>query len=109
MGMFEWFDLRTTDSGAAREFYATLLDWEVQESGMVVADGRPWAAVTGDDDEPAPHWLPFVRVADADWATMRAKELGAEVVAGVVQGPAGRFSRIKDPSGAPVALWEPAA
>jgi predicted enzyme related to lactoylglutathione lyase len=48
-------------------------------------------------------------VADADWATMRAKELGAEVVAGVVQGPAGRFSRIKDPSGAPVALWEPAA
>jgi hypothetical protein len=110
-GMFVWFDLRTNDVGEAGDFYEKLLGWNVQgEEGhsMIAGDGGPWAAIAPHESKDAA-WVPYVQVEDVDAATARASELGATVLHEAMDGPAGRFSTIRDTGGAPIALWQPAA
>jgi predicted enzyme related to lactoylglutathione lyase len=101
-----WFSLGTESPDAAREFYRSLLGWEIAENGMVAGGEQPWAAI-----EPAangaPAWVPFVQVDDVDAATERATGLGAAVLREKTRGPAGEFTTIADPAGAPIALWQP--
>jgi uncharacterized protein len=103
---FVWFSLGTQDPGRAREFYASLLDWEIGEEGMVAGRERPWAAIEEGGDGRS-GWLPYVNVPDVDAATERAKELGASLLTEKTRGPAGDFTTIADPTGAPLALWQP--
>jgi predicted enzyme related to lactoylglutathione lyase len=107
-GAFLWFSLDTEDPATAREFYASLLEWEIGEEGMVAGEDRPWAAINasrGRSD--ARGWVPYVQVEDVDRATERARQLGATVLQEKTRGPAGDFATIADPAGAAVALWEP--
>jgi predicted enzyme related to lactoylglutathione lyase len=107
-GAFVWFSLGTEDPATAREFYASLLEWEIGEEGMVAGEDRPWAAINasrGRND--ARGWVPYVQVEDVDRATERARQLGATVLKEKTRGPAGDFATIADPAGAAVALWEP--
>jgi predicted enzyme related to lactoylglutathione lyase len=106
-GQFVWFSLGAEDPGRAREFYSSLLDWEIAEEGMVAGEERPWAAIGG-DGEGTPGWLPYVQVPDVDQATARALELGATVLRDKTRGPAGEYTTIADPTGAALALWQPA-
>ena len=54
-----------------------------------------------------PHWRVYVRVASADAAALRAKELGGTVVAAPIDvGDAGRMAVLQDPTGAVLAVWE---
>lgn len=114
---FVWFDLRSDDGEAARDFYAELLGWPTQdvEAGgpmltMFAGEDGPWGAVA---EPPAAakgaHWLPYVQVDDVDLATTKATELGATVLQERTEGPAGSFVAIADPGGAPIALWQPAS
>jgi uncharacterized protein len=105
MGAFVWFDLRSADTEAARDFYAQLLGWEFGDGGMVMGDEGPWAAIGGGDGA---SWVPYVKVDDLDQATARARELGASVTQERTAGPAGHFTTIADPGGAALALWQPA-
>jgi predicted enzyme related to lactoylglutathione lyase len=50
-------------------------------------------------------WLPYVAVADIESATARATELGARVLLGPREGPAGWRSVIATPAGGEVAFW----
>lgn len=102
---FVWFEFRTSERNSARSFYASLLEWDISDEGMITGDDGPWATLA--DGEGSAHWLPYVQVDDVEAATARARELGATVVQEGVQGPAGLFSTIEDPTGARVALWQP--
>ena len=113
-GKFVWFDLRTKDVGRAGDFYEKLLGWNVQDQeghSMIAGDGGPWAAIAPHTSKEAKDgaWVPYVQVDDVDAATARATELGATVLQEAMDGPAGRYSTIRDTGGAPIALWQPAA
>jgi predicted enzyme related to lactoylglutathione lyase len=108
--MFVWFSLGAPDAGAAREFYRSLLGWQIADTGMVAEGDRPWAAI--EELQPAngsAGWIPFVQVDDVDEATERARGLGATVLREKTRGPAGEFTTIADPARAGIALWQPAA
>jgi predicted enzyme related to lactoylglutathione lyase len=106
---FVWFDLRTQDGAAARDFYAQLLGWDAQEAGgmaMFAGHSGPWAAIAPPPEGAAPAWVPYVQVDDLDEATKKAVGLGATVLQEAAEGPAGRYATIRDAAGAPVALWQ---
>lgn len=105
---FVWFDLRAKDPERAARFYADLLGWKAEANDgmtMFVTGEGPCAGVSKQDDGETA-WVPFVKVDDADGSTRKAVELGAVVLQEAVDGPAGRFSVVRDPGGAPVALWQ---
>ena len=109
-GMFVWFDLRSKDVGGTGDFYEKLLGWNVEgqeEHSMIAGEGGPWAAIVPHESKDDA-WVPYVQVADVDAATARAAELGATVLHEAMDGPAGRYSTIRDTGGAPIALWQPA-
>jgi uncharacterized protein len=109
---FVWFDLRTRDAEASRNFYQELLGWDVSDpiagDGGVRAHGseQPWASVVPDGGENI-GWFPYVQVADLEIATERAKELGPTVLQAATQGPAGTSTPIREPGGAVFALFLP--
>jgi predicted enzyme related to lactoylglutathione lyase len=72
------------------------------------ADG-PWGGLTqlAEDDERRPQWVPCAPVDDLDKALARAVELGATATRPQVNLPQGSVAVIEDPTGAPLALWEP--
>ncbi|MGH3071447.1 MAG: VOC family protein [Gaiellaceae bacterium] len=111
MSEFVWFDLRTADAEGAESFYSDLLGWRIARDAemppMIAGEDGPWALIGGAMLPGGPQWLPYVRVEDLDEATARAEELGAQVLHAKTEGPAGSVTAIADPTGAPVALWQP--
>jgi uncharacterized protein len=114
-GQFMWFDLSTPDASQAREFYAALFGWAITPAGDAkpyqawITDGQqPWAGIVLADAAGA-GWLPYVVVEDLDEAARRAVSLGATVIAGPAEGPAGAAVTIADPGGARLALLKPNA
>ena len=107
---FVWFDLRTTDGQKARRFYEQLLGWQFDAGSgptMMTGGEGPWALVAEGDDAPS-QWIPYVQVEDVDNATRSAVGLGAAVRREKTEGPGGIFTVIADPTGAELALWQPA-
>ena len=113
---FVWYDVTATPghADAVREFYATLLGWTIAPdtnpgpyNGWITDGDQPWASVIEASDATAGRWVPYVRVDDLDVAVDKATSLGATVVAGKAEGPAGTAVTIADPAGAVVALWTP--
>lgn len=107
---FLWFDLSTRDGDTARGFYERLLDWEIADrSGPAAMIGgeAPWGSIS-DSDNGASRWMPYVQVEDVETATAKAVDLGATVLRDKTRGPAGWFATIEDPTGAALALWQPA-
>lgn len=115
-GKFVWFDVTTAAADEVRAFYAELLGWPIAPAedagpyrGWIMDGDAPWAAVVEADDATRGRWLPYVQVDDLDAATKQAAALGATVVQGKTEGPAGTAVTIADPGGALVALWVPRA
>ncbi len=120
-GTFSWADLATTDSDAAKGFYASLLGWEAEDVpipdggvySMQRRGGRDVAAIAPQPQAQReagvpPIWQSYVTVESADATAERAGELGATVHAppfDVME--AGRMAVIQDPQGAFLMLWEP--
>ena len=73
-----------------------VLDWGGGLEGGVVECGTPRAL-----------WLPYVRVSRIHEATERAARLGATVLLGPREGPAGWRSVVAVPDGAEIGLWQP--
>jgi predicted enzyme related to lactoylglutathione lyase len=113
---FVWYDVTATAerSDTVREFYGTLLGWTIAPdanpgpySGWITDGDQPWASVIEANGATAGRWVPYVQVDDLDVAVDKATALGATVVAGKTDGPAGTAVTIADPGGALVALWTP--
>ena len=113
---FVWYDVTAAagDADRVREFYGTLLGWTIGPdtnpgpyNGWVMDGDRPWASVIEAGAATAGRWIPYIQVADLDAAVDKATSLGATVVAGATDGPAGTAVTIADPGGAIVALWTP--
>jgi uncharacterized protein len=117
-GTFSWVDLATSDADAAKSIYSELFGWQSEdmpaERGTYTIfrlDGKDVAACFaqgGDGDGVPPHWNSYVTVEDVDASVSRTGGLGGSVLmpAGDVEG-LGRMGVIADPTGAPLALWEP--
>lgn len=94
-------------------FYNAVFGWSAAPMGpsavLSTPDGVQRAAIVPlPTDMPAPeHWLAYVAVEDVDASTARAQALGATVLAPPQdRGTIGRFSILRDPAGAALALWK---
>jgi predicted enzyme related to lactoylglutathione lyase len=106
-------ELHTGDLSGARDFYAQLLTWRPAridtEHGRYLALGLG-GEITGGVVECAterPLWLPYVEVDRIDLVTERARQIGATVLLGPREGPAGWRTVISAPDAGQVALWQP--
>lgn len=106
-------ELHTGDLARARAFYAELCGWRPE---AVAAQGRSYLAlglgvgVGGGIVEcgtPRSMWLPYVAVEDIAEATAHARRLGASVLLGPREGPAGWRSVVASPAGGEIAFWQP--
>ena len=111
-----WFDLSAPDAGRAREFYSAMFGWAIDPAGAAapyqawITDGQqPWAGITPAGPAAGSCWLPYVMVEDLEEAAKRAVALGATVIAGPADGPAGASVTIADLGGAQLALFKPHA
>jgi predicted enzyme related to lactoylglutathione lyase len=110
-GTFVWFDLHSEKRDAG-DFYTKLLGWNIEPQGdsraMLSAGNGPFAMIVAHGGDQAA-WVPYVQVEDLHDAHMRAVDLGATVLQEPTEGPAGRYSWIRDTGGAPLALFQPSA
>jgi hypothetical protein len=121
-GSFCWAELATTDTKAAKGFYADLFGWTFDDSPMgpgpddvytrLQVSGRDVGALyrmmkEQESQGVPPNWLVYVAVASADDAASKAGALGGRVLA-----PAfavqdfGRMAMLQDPEGATFAVWQ---
>lgn len=113
---FCWYELMTTDLVGARDFYAKVVGWTIEDSGM---EGMTYllgkangAMVVGLMNTPAdaegmpPSWLGYVAVDDVDAVAAKATAAGARIFNGPADVPGvGRFAVLGDPQGAAFALF----
>ncbi len=116
-GRFLWYELMTTDTKAAKAFYAKVMGWEPREAG---APGTSYtlfavgdAVICGLTDlrEDArrvgapPKWIGYVGVDDVDAAADQVKRLGGAVYVPPTTLPGiSRFSVVADPQQATLVL-----
>jgi len=119
-GRFCWIEIGTTDTAAAKKFYAELLDWEPQEVDagpegpytMMRKGGKDVCGLYQLSEQQRsqgvpPHWLSYISVAGADEASRKATSLGGTVLMGPFDVlDVGRMALVQDPTGAMFALWE---
>ena len=112
-GVFAWDELHAADADGAIEFYSGLAGWTaapMMDGYWIFNEGE--TGVAGLSNQGADHggfWLPYL-AADVDASHAKAKELGAEEMMAPESMPeVGRFSILRDPTGAAFGLFEPPA
>jgi predicted enzyme related to lactoylglutathione lyase len=123
-GRFVWYDLMTSDPGAAAEFYGKVAGWGSQPWEGSTPDGKPYMMWTAGEKpvggratlpeeakaQGAPtHWLAYVTVPDTQAIVERTEAAGGSVLmpATTMEG-VGTFAVLKDPQGAVFAPYAPA-
>jgi hypothetical protein len=118
IGTLIGFDLTVDDAEAVKEFYATVVGWEVEPADMGgYTDYFMKAAETGDmvagichargDNAGLPaQWLSYVVVPDLEASLARCAEKGGTVLTEVRDGCEARYCVIQDPAGAVLALMQ---
>jgi predicted enzyme related to lactoylglutathione lyase len=108
-------ELHTADLDGACALYAALCGWRSERVDTAAGAYRaldPGYGLSGGVVECGtgrPLWLPYAEVDDAAAATRRAEELGASVLLGPREGPAGWRSVVSTPAGGELAFWQPKA
>jgi predicted enzyme related to lactoylglutathione lyase len=119
-GRFNWYELMTSDTGAAGKFYETVIGWKAAPMGQA-GDGSvytvfetPEGGVAGMMKIPAevagmpPSWMGYIAVDNVDDYTKRYEAAGGTVHRPPADIPdVGRFSVVSDPQGAAVNLFTP--
>ena len=120
-GIFAWADLSTSDPEAAKQFYAGLFGWEIQDvptdmgpvytmlqiDGKTVAGLGPMSPDMQAQGMP-PIWTSYVKHDDVDAVVARAQAAGGTIMMApmdVMQ--EGRMALIQDPTGAVFGVWQP--
>jgi predicted enzyme related to lactoylglutathione lyase len=105
-------ELHTNDLSAARDLYGELCGWTPDRvstsagSYLSLDMGRRLGGGIVESAAPQPLWLPYVQVGDVSTATSRAASLGATVLLGPREGPAGWRSVVASPAGGALAFWQ---
>ncbi len=115
---FRWYELMTTDTAAAGDFYAHVVGWTTQpaEGGdgsytLFLADGIGMGGMMvlpeeACDQGAEPGWIGYVAVSDVDDYAVRVERAGGAVlrapddIPGIL-----RFAVVSDPSGAPFVIF----
>jgi predicted enzyme related to lactoylglutathione lyase len=118
-GAFVWYELMTTDTKAAEEFYDAVVGWRSEDSGMpdagytlFLANGVRVAGLMTIPEGAAqmkapPAWIGYIGVDDVDAAAKKVAELGGKVHREPDDIPTiGRFAIVADPHGAVFALFK---
>jgi hypothetical protein len=120
-GSLCWFELATTNHGAAKDFYSSVFGWVANDSPMGTGEVYTIFRVDGQDAAAAyalrpeqraqgipAHWMVYVLVKSADETAARAKRLGATITVEPFDVmDTGRMSIIQDPTGAMFSIWQP--
>lgn len=120
-GTFSWFELATTDSAAAKQFYSELFGWTADDNdtgpggaytmfklnGFEVAGGYALTPEMTAQGIP-PHWDLYIAVDSVDDAASQIESFGGKIL----QPPCdvmtfGRMTVAADPTGAVFCLWQP--
>jgi predicted enzyme related to lactoylglutathione lyase len=105
-------ELHTGDLPGASAFYEQLCGWRSEridtQSGSYVALGLGRGVDGGivECGTRRPIWLPYVQVDKIDEVTDRARTLGASVLLGPREGPAGWRSVVATSEGGEIAFWQ---
>lgn len=118
-GAFVWYELMTTDTKAAEEFYDAVVGWTSEDAGMPdmgytlfkAGDVRVAGLMTMPEGavqmNAPPAWVGYVGVDDVDAAARKVAELGGKVHREPDDIPnIGRFAIVADPHGAVFALFK---
>lgn len=121
VGSINWVDLTVPNAQKIRDFYQRVIGWSAQGLSMgdyddycmnLPGNGETVAGICharGVNADFPPVWLIYINVADLDESIANCRKLGGQLISGPRDmGPQGRYCVIKDPAGAPVALFEPA-
>ena len=106
-------ELHTGDLAGASAFYSQLFGWDLEHidtaNGSYLALGLGGGLDGGivECGTRRPVWLPYVEVDQIDATTDRARKLGASVLLGPREGPAGWRSVVASPGGGEIAFWQP--
>jgi predicted enzyme related to lactoylglutathione lyase len=112
-GRLAHLELHTGDQARAGAFYSRLLRWRperiVVESGAYLALDLGGGLGGGivECGIRRPLWLPYVEVDQIEELTERARWLGAAVLLGPREGPAGWRSVVSSTEGGEIAFWQP--
>lgn len=114
-GRFLWYELMTTDTEAAKAFYAAVLGWGLREAtaySLFTAAEQPVCGLAELPAEAratgvAPHWIGYVGVDDVDATAARLKQLGGAIHVPPTDAPdISRFAVVADPQMATFALFK---
>jgi predicted enzyme related to lactoylglutathione lyase len=119
-GTVGWMDLTVEDAARVRQFYEAAAGWTAQEHPMggysdfvmMTPGGAPAGGICharGANAALPPVWLIYIVVENLDQRVARCVELGGTVLDGPRAAGSGRFCVLRDPAGAPFALFENAA
>jgi predicted enzyme related to lactoylglutathione lyase len=116
-----WFELSTTDEGAALRFYSAVFGWtdNPQPMGEGMGSyhqqqlrGLNVAAISAQQPEEAqqgipPHWSVYLAVTDVDAVARKVGPAGGQVIMEPLDVMEhGRMALIADPTGGMVGLWQ---
>src|ERR1700684_4349926 len=119
---FSWYELMTTDTDAAIDFYADVVGWTAADHPNSAGGVRYPVLSAGESgvggvlqlDEAMkqagvkPMWVGYVGVADTDDVARRIKEAGGAIHVPPMDIPSvGRFTMASDPAGAPFYAMTP--
>lgn len=110
-GQFDWCELMTTDTDAAKKFYSTLFGWETEDLSMpgmtytivkVAGEGVGGIMKIPENAKGMPPmWGAYVTVDNVDKIAADAQKLGGKLHMPPTDIPnVGRFCVIEDPQGA---------
>jgi predicted enzyme related to lactoylglutathione lyase len=105
-------ELHTHDRQAASGFYSEALRWRTERinnrwgsyHALLIGGGLDAGIV--ECGTRTPGWLPYVEVDRIEAATERACGLGASLLLGPSEGPAGWRSVVSTPAGGEIAFWQ---
>jgi predicted enzyme related to lactoylglutathione lyase len=112
-------DLTVPDADSVRDFYASVIGWEIEPFDLgeysdyfmkASSTGEVVSGICharGENADLPPQWLTYVVVADLD-ESLRRVQAGGGSQATAIKGEAGstRYCVIRDPAGAHIALME---
>lgn len=120
-GTVGWMDLTVPNADEVRDFYAAVAGWQhspIEMGGysdyVMTAPSaeKPVGGIChargGNADQP-PVWMIYIFVDDIEASLAEVRRLGGEVVVGPKEmGDRSRYAVVKDPAGAPAALYQAA-
>ncbi|AWK76772.1 glyoxalase (plasmid) [Rhodococcus oxybenzonivorans] len=118
-GAYCWNELHTREYERGKDFYAKVFGWSYTEIGdgenfsystFALPGGKGIGGINDDTKMPGenpPHWLTWFQADDTDAVLTRATELGATVVAGPDDSPAGRMGIVQGPQGEAFGVIDP--